>query len=133
VLTVKLLPKVFEETVPASQIRTAALVMAAAVWCVASCGCLVAGMGLFWSVGEASLAAVGGLVAWVTYREVSGRTDGLGIVMVPVIGPLRHVLDGPDHGISPSVIVVAVTAVFALIGGMIVRVNSPMAHDEAPK
>jgi hypothetical protein len=129
----KVLQNVFEESVPASQIRRAAAVLAAVVWCVSSCGCLIGGLGLLVSVCEATLAAAGGLVAWVIYREISGRTDGMGIVMLPVIGPLRHVLNRPAHGIGPSVIMVAVMAVFALIAGMIIRVNGPMSDEKASK
>ncbi len=94
-----------ENSEPASRIRLMGLKMGGCVWVVAVICCLLGGVGIVMALCEATLAAVGGVFAWIIYRETSGRYDGLAIVMAFIIVPAMHILDGPSRGLIGGIVI----------------------------
>jgi hypothetical protein len=82
---------------------------------------------------EATVAATGGLIAWAVYREISGRYDGLVIIFLAVIGPTRHIMDGPGGGVIGAAIVVPVQILFAAIVAKFVRAPVMTTDQTAPR
>jgi hypothetical protein len=97
------------------------MALSAYVWLAGVVCCLIGGVAIVPAVGEATLAAGGGLAAWGLYRQVSGRLDGLAIIMLAVMGPSRHILDGPSIGIVATACMVVVLLLTAPVAGLFVR------------
>ena len=106
---------------PATQVRKTAIIMAAFAWLAGVVCCLIGGLATLPAVAEATLATGGGLTAWWLYRQTSGRYDGLAIIMVAVVGPCGHILDGPFTGFVATACIVVVQIKIAPIVGLCVR------------
>ena len=110
-----------ESSEPATQVRKTAIIMAAFAWLAGVVCCLIGGLAALPAVAEATLATGGGLTAWWLYRQTSGRYDGLAIIMVAVVGPCGHILDGPFTGFVATACIVVVQIKIAPIVGLCVR------------
>lgn len=129
----KWMPKLTSTSKRATQIRKGALVMAAIAWVESVACCLIGGVSILSSLGEATIAVIGGLTAWAFYREVSDRYDGLAIVMLAGLGPLRHVYDGPSIGMNFTVVQVTVQLVMAPVAGLLVESPAVPANKVEPE